>query len=56
MLQFASLTGVKHLLIGHHDPTHTDTRLNEIFTTIQKDNDYEFKYELAMEGMEYELL
>jgi ribonuclease BN (tRNA processing enzyme) len=55
VLQFASLTGVKHLLIGHHDPSHTDSDLNEIFTSIKKDNDYQFKYELAMEGMEFEL-
>lgn len=55
VLRFASLTGVKHLLIGHHDPTHDDTRLNEIFSEIKKDNDYQFNYELAKEGMEFDL-
>lgn len=55
VLVFASLTGVKHLLIGHHDPTHNDTRLNEIFTAIKENTDYQFKYELAIEGKEFEL-
>lgn len=55
VLEFASLTGVKHLLIGHHDPTHNDTRLNEIFSAIKENTDYQFKYELAIEGKEFEL-
>jgi phosphoribosyl 1,2-cyclic phosphodiesterase len=54
-LQYASITGVKHLVIGHHDPTHNDARLKEIFSTIQGKNIYKFKYELAKEGREYEL-
>ncbi len=56
VLQFASLAEVKHLLIGHHDPTHNDARLNEIFTSIKENNLYPFKYELAMEGMEFDLV
>lgn len=55
VLQFASLTGVKHLLIGHHDPNHNDTRLNEIFAEIQQNKDYRFKFEMATEGKEFEL-
>jgi ribonuclease BN (tRNA processing enzyme) len=55
VLEFASLTGIKHLLIGHHDPTHSDTRLNEIVTALKKNNSYPFQYELAKEGMEFEL-
>ena len=55
VLEFASLTGVKHLLIGHHDPTHNDTKLNEIFTEIQQDKNYKFKFEMATEGREFDL-
>jgi len=55
VLEFASLTGVKHLLIGHHDPTHNDTRLHEIFSEIKQKKDYAFKFEMATEGMEFEL-
>jgi ribonuclease BN (tRNA processing enzyme) len=55
VLEFASITGVKRLLIGHHDPMHNDSRLNEIFAAIEQNKDYQFKCELAMEGMEIEL-
>ena len=55
VLEFASLTGVKHLLIGHHDPSHNDALLSEIIATLHENSDYQFKYELAREGMEFEL-
>ncbi len=54
-LKFASLCGVKRLLLSHHDPGHDDTRLNEIFAAIRQRSDYSFPYELAREGMEIEL-
>lgn len=53
--QFASLARVKHLLFSHHDPTHTDSQLKEIFSGFQKNNSYPFKCELAVEGMNVEL-
>jgi phosphoribosyl 1,2-cyclic phosphodiesterase len=54
-LHFASLAGVKHLLLSHHDPSHSDSQLNEIFSGLQKKVNYPFKYELAMEGAQIEL-
>lgn len=54
-VKLASLGGVKHLLLAHHDPSHTDTQLNELFADLQKGNNYLLKYELAAEGMEIEL-
>ena len=53
--KFASLTGVKHLLLAHHDPAHTDDQLNELLADLKKRNDYPFNYELAAEGMQIEL-
>ena len=53
--QFASLTGVKHLLFSHHDPAHSDQQLHEIFTAFKKNNSFPFTYELAVEGMKIEL-
>lgn len=53
--KFASLTGVKHLLLAHHDPSHTDDQLNELLADLKKRNDYPFNYELAAEGMQIEL-
>jgi ribonuclease BN (tRNA processing enzyme) len=53
--RFASLAEVKHLLLAHHDPSHSESQLNEIFSELQKKISYPFKYELAAEGMEIEL-
>jgi ribonuclease BN (tRNA processing enzyme) len=53
--KFASLTGVKHLLLAHHDPSHTDDQLNELLADLKTRNDYLFNYELAAEGMQIEL-
>ena len=50
-LLFASLAGVKHLLLAHHDPAHSDEQLNELYASLKKTNDYSFRYELAAEGM-----
>jgi phosphoribosyl 1,2-cyclic phosphodiesterase len=54
-LLFASIAGVKRLLLTHHDPSHSDEQLNELFTDLKKRNSYVFSYELAAEGMEIEL-
>lgn len=54
-LRFASMAEVKYLLLAHHDPAHSDAQLNEMFTALQKRNNYPFRYELAVEGMEIEL-
>ncbi len=48
----ASIAGVKHLLLSHHDPSHSDIQLNEIFAAFIKRTSYPFKCELAREGME----
>jgi len=54
-VKFASMAGVKHLLLAHHDPGHTDIQLNELFAELKKRNNHSFKYELAAEGMTIEL-
>ncbi len=55
VLRFASMAGVKHLLLAHHDPAHSDATLNEMFSELQKRNTYPFIYELAAEGKVFEL-
>lgn len=52
---FASMAGVKHVLFAHHDPSRTDSQLNEIFSAFQQTAGYRFKYELAKEGTEITL-
>lgn len=53
--RFAEIAGVKHLLLAHHDPQHTDNKLNELFTELKSRFNYSFKYEFAAEGMNIEL-
>ena len=54
-VKFASLAEVKRLLLAHHDPSHTDKQLNEIFADLKSRCNYLFDYELAAEGMKIEL-
>jgi ribonuclease BN (tRNA processing enzyme) len=53
--KFAALSAVKHLLFSHHDPSHTDAKLNEMYDSFKKNSEYSFKYEMAREAMEFEL-
>lgn len=54
-LFFASLAGVKHLLFAHHDPAHSDEQLNTLYADLKKSKNYTFNYDLAAEGMRFEL-
>jgi len=54
-LQFAAITGAKHLLIGHHDPARTDSQLTEIEAALKKNNAFTFNYEFAAEEKQFEL-
>jgi ribonuclease BN (tRNA processing enzyme) len=55
VLQFATATQIKHLLIAHHDPSHSDTQLGDMFAAAQNNHTYPFTYELAKEGNALEL-
>jgi phosphoribosyl 1,2-cyclic phosphodiesterase len=52
---FAALADVKKLIFFHHDPSHSDSQLNEMFLDFKNNSDYKFKYEMAVEGMEIDL-
>ena len=54
-LQFAAIAGVKRLLLGHHDPSHTDTKLEAMLAEVKRKSEYPFPFELAKEGMVIEL-
>lgn len=54
-LKFAARTGVKHLLLGHHDPGHSDKQLEVMLADLKMNTDYSFDFELAKEGMEINL-
>ena len=54
-LKFSAIAEVKHLLLTHHDPSHSDEQLDHFFTNLKSRNNYSFPYELAAEGMQIEL-
>jgi ribonuclease BN (tRNA processing enzyme) len=54
-IKFAGLAGTKHLLLSHHDPYRSDEQLNEIFDRLKKQNECQFKFELAVEGVTFDL-
>ena len=54
-LKFAAAAEVKRLLLSHHDPAHSDKKLNKLFGDLKEQNNYSFDYELAAEGMHIEL-
>jgi phosphoribosyl 1,2-cyclic phosphodiesterase len=54
-LRYASLTGVKRLLLMHHDPLHTDAQLDGLTQQLQENAAYSFPYEMAVEGMKIAL-
>ena len=54
-LLFASLCKVKKILIAHHDPSHTDEQLNNIFKKLQLHPNKHIELEMAEEGKELEL-
>ncbi|NND33654.1 MAG: MBL fold metallo-hydrolase [Saprospiraceae bacterium] len=53
--ELAKACGAKHLVLFHHDPSHTDEMLNSLFEKFIDGNDYTFPIELAREGMEIDL-
>jgi phosphoribosyl 1,2-cyclic phosphodiesterase len=54
-VQFAELTHVKRLILSHHDPMHTDTKLDEIFNHFKATTTFLFPLELAVEGLKVKL-
>ncbi len=52
---FASLAGVKHLMLFHHDPSHTDKQLDQLFSDMEYAKGNKMKLDLAVEGMEINL-
>jgi phosphoribosyl 1,2-cyclic phosphodiesterase len=52
---FASFAEVKKVLLSHHDPSHTDTFLNDMFASFKKSAGNIPPASLAKEGAEFEL-
>lgn len=55
-LTFASRTGIKHLLVGHHDPNRTDGQLDDLSIDLMKGaKSLNLSCEFAVEKNEYTL-
>lgn len=54
-LKYASLTGVKHLLLTHHDPMRSDKALEKEFWNLKEKISCSFPYEVAFEGLQLQL-
>ena len=52
---FASLTSVKKILLSHHDPSHTDTFLDNMLSSFKKNAVNTPQAGLAKEGLEIEM-
>lgn len=51
-IRYAAMAGVKRLLLTHHDPTHGDAQLKEIYKALKDSVGQPLPFELAREGME----
>jgi phosphoribosyl 1,2-cyclic phosphodiesterase len=54
-VEFAAKAEVKRVLLSHHDPMHTDAKLDELFAEFKEKYEFPFDYELAAEGMVIEI-
>ena len=55
-IDFGELTGVKKMLLFHHDPMHTDEQLQKLYNENMQNRNLSFEVELAEEGKSYDLL
>lgn len=54
-VEFGARTGAKKLVLFHHDPSHSDTRIDEMFDVLMREKDIGFPVQMAVEGAEIEL-
>ena len=52
-LEFGKLAGVKKMIFFHHDPTHTDEELQQLFANTIQYHNTDFEVELGEEGKSY---
>jgi ribonuclease BN (tRNA processing enzyme) len=54
-IKLATFSGVKNLLLFHHDPSHNDARLHELYAELRNTKESRIPFDLAREGMEIEM-
>lgn len=54
-LAFAKMTGVKKVLLFHHDPSHSDEKLRGMLEDVAEGEDYGFEIGIAAEGNQFVL-
>ncbi|HLO80014.1 MAG TPA: MBL fold metallo-hydrolase [Chitinophagaceae bacterium] len=54
-IKLATLASVKNLLLFHHDPSHNDARLHELYAELRNTKERLLPFDLAREGMDIEM-
>ncbi|MCH6200981.1 MBL fold metallo-hydrolase [Aquiflexum sp. LQ15W] len=54
-IRLAEFTGVKKLLMTHHDPLHSNSKLKEFLALLKSKHTGQLDFDLAREGIEIEL-
>lgn len=54
-IKLATIADVKRLLLFHHDPSHNDARLHEIYAELRLGKEYQISFDLAREDTDIEL-
>lgn len=54
-IQFATLLGVKRLLLTHHDPMRSDTELDQLYRLLKQNPSYSLPFTMAVEGQTIQL-
>ncbi len=51
-VEFGTRTRAKSLVLFHHDPTHSDAQIDEMYEALMQKDDYDLSIRLAVEGEE----
>jgi len=54
-LAFARIAGARHLMTFHHDPSHTDAMLDDLYDEVRKEHELRFEMTPATEGATFDL-
>lgn len=54
-LAFATATGARHFVAFHHDPSHTDSILEQLYADVRKKGDLPFELSVGVEGQTFSI-
>ena len=54
-LSFATAAGVRHFVAFHHDPSHTDSILDKLYSEVREQHELPFELSVGVEGQTFEI-